>query len=321
MSELRARPVAVRIGPTAAGVVTGIVVGSLLMACLTRPEIGRYLTESVALVCALGAAGIALYAAGLPGGLDLSRSIRTPTTGLAIVAFGAALLTLPFAIMDVSGDGLRGLGDGLARSVALRGGDYESVVMRAFGLVILVGALHVRRSSRLALACSGSLIVGSFLLMGHVRTHGPKAAVMAAMLAHVAAAAMWFGGLLGLGLGLRAARRDPLMSGRLLTSFARLMTVVLTFLLAAGAGLAVLYLPSPRALVQTAYGDVLLIKLAVVATTLVLSSANHRRLVPAAESGDVLAVRVLRVNIAAEQVLLAAVLVITEILMRQNPGG
>jgi len=321
MSELRARPVAVRIGPTAAGVGTGIVVSGLLMTCLLRPEIGRYLTEAVALVCAIGAAGIALYAAGLPGNVDVSRAIRAPATRLAIVAFGAALLTLPFAVMDVSGDGLRGLGDGLARSVALRGGDYESLVMRAFGLVLLVGALRVRRSSRLALACSGSLIVGSFLLMGHVRTHGPKAAVMAAMLAHVAAAAMWFGGLLGLGLGLRDARRDPLTSARLLASFARLMTVVLILLLAAGAGLAVLYLPSPRALVQTAYGDVLLIKLAVVATTLVLSSANHRRLVPAAENGDVLAVRVLRVNIAAEPMLLAAVLVITEILMRQNPGG
>jgi len=59
----------------------------------------------------------------------------------------------------------------------------------------------------------------------------------------------------------------------------------------------------------------------VVATTLVLSAANHRRLVPAAEMGNMTAVRVLRVNIAAEQALLVTVLVITEILMRQNPGG
>ena len=321
MSELRARPVTVRVGPTAAGVITGVSVAGVLMACLMRPEIGRYLAEAVALACALGAAGIALFVAGLSGELDVSSAIRTPTTRLAVVAFGAALLTLPFAVMDVSGDGLRGLGDGLARSVALRGGDYQSVVMRAFGLIVLVGALRLRRSSRLALACSGALIVGSFLLMGHVRTHGPRAAVMAATFAHVGGVAIWFGGLLALGLGLRRARGDVWASGRLLGTFARLMTVVLTLLLAAGVGLAVLYLPSASALWQTAYGDVLLIKLAVVATTLVLSSVNHRRLVPAAEAGNAVAVRVLRVNIAAEQLLLATVLVITEILMRQNPGG
>jgi copper transport protein len=321
MSELGARPVAVRIAPTPAAVITGVAVAGALMACLLRPEIGRYSSEAVALVCAIGAAGLAFFAARLPGELSVLQPIRTTATRLAIVAFGAALLTLPFAVMDVSGDGLRGLGDRLARSVALRGGDYESVVMRAAGLVLLVGALRVRRSSRLALACSGTLIVGSFLLMGHVRTHGPKAAVLATTFAHVGAAAMWFGGLLGLAITLRHVRGDTLTSGRLLAAFARTMSVALALLVAAGVGLAVLYLPSPGALVRTAYGEVLLVKLAIVATTLVLSTANHLRLVPLAESGNASAVRVLRVNLAAEQLLLATVLVVTEILMRQNPGS
>ena len=321
MSELRARPLTVRVGPTAAGVIAGTAVAGVLMACLMRPEIGRYLTEAVALVCALGAAGIALYAIRVPDQRDFVAAIRVPTTRLAIVAFAAALLTLPFAVMDVSGDGLRGLGDGLARAAALRGGDYESVVTRAAGLILLVGALRLRRSSRIALATSAGLIVGSFLLMGHVRTHGPKAAVLVTMFAHVAAASMWFGGLLGLAVALRRARGDGQRSAQLLAAFARLMSVVLVLLLAAGIGLAILYLPSPSALVRTAYGDVLLVKLAVVATTLVLSAANHRRLVPSAQDGNALAVRVLRINIAAEQVLLATVLVVTEILMRQNPGG
>jgi len=321
MSELRARPVTVRLGPTASGVITGIAVAGALMVCLMRPAIGRYLAEAVALVCALGAAGIALYATGFHDERDFVATIRAPTTRLAVVAFAAALLTLPFAVMDVSGDGLRGFGDGLARSAALRGGDYESVVTRAAGLILLVGALRLRRSSRLALITSAALIIGSFLLMGHVRTHGPKAAVLVTMFAHVGAAAMWFGGLLGLAFALRRTRGDTHTSARLLTAFARLMSVVLALLLAAGAGLAILYLPSPRALVVTAYGDVLLIKLAIVAATLVLSTANHRRLVPTARDGNATAVRVLRINIAAEQMLLAAVLVITEILMRQNPGG
>lgn len=321
MSELPATRTSLPDAATAAGVAAGVAVAGTLMLCLLRPEIGRYLTEAVALVCALGAGGIALYLVRIPEQLPTAAALRTLTVRLAVVAFAAALLTLPFAIMDVSGDGLRGLGDGLARSVALRGGDYQSIVARSAGLIVLVGALHLRRISRPALVVSAVLIVGSFLLMGHVRTHGPRAAVLAATLAHVGAAAAWFGGLLGLGYGLRQARDDIRASGRLLVAFARTMSVVLALLLAAGAGLTVLYLPSPGALVHSAYGEVLLVKLAVVATALVLSAANHRRLVPLAETGNMTAVRVVRVNIAAEQVLLMTALVVTEILMRQNPGG
>jgi putative copper export protein len=321
VSELPVRSASWPDAPTTAGVATGIAVAATLMTCLLRPEIGRYLFEAIALVCALGAAGIAWYLARLSGQSPPAAALRTMTVRLAVVAFAAALLTLPFAVMDVSGDGLRGLGDGLARSVALRGGDYQSIVARSAGLVLLVGALRLRRSSPAALVVSAALIVGSFLLMGHVRTHDPRAAVLATTLAHVGAAAAWFGGLLGLGFGLRTARGDPRASGQLLAAFARMMSVVLLLLVAAGIGLSVLYLPSPGALVHTAYGEVLLVKLAVVATTLVLSAANHNRLVPAAETGNMTAVRVLRVNIAAEQALLITVLGITEILMRQNPGG
>jgi copper transport protein len=321
MAGTRAADPGVRDPANVAGIATGVAVAGVLMACLLRPEIGRYLTEAVALVCALGAAGIALYLARLPDEAGPAAALRRWTASLAVTAFAAALLTLPFAVMDVSGDGLRGLGDGLAREAALRGGDYESILARAAGLILLVLALRIGRTSRLAVLVSAILIIGSFLLMGHVRTHGPRAAVLAATFAHVGAAAAWFGGLLGLGFGLRQSRADMRATGRLLATFARTMSVVLALLLAAGVGLAVLYLPSPRALVETAYGEVLLLKLAVVVVTLVLSAANHRRLVPAAEDGNATAVHVLRVNIAAEQVLLVTVLAITEILMRQNPGG
>lgn len=321
MSELRATRTSLSDPSTAAGVATGVFVSGVLLACLMRPEVGRYLTEAIALTCALAAGGIALFLVRIPEQLPPTVALRTLTVRLAVVAFAAALLTLPFAIMDVSGDGLRGLGDGLARSVALRGGDYQSIVARSAGLVLLVGALRLHRFSRSALLLSAVLIVGSYLLMGHVRTHGPRAAVLAATFAHVGAASAWFGGLLALGFGLRQAGDDTRASGRLLAAFARTMSVVLALLLAAGVGLAVLYLPSPGALVHSAYGEVLLVKLAVVATALVLSAANHSRLVPAAETGNVTAVRVLRVNIAAEQLLLATVFVVTEILMRQNPGG
>ena len=219
MSEARAATVTRRDPATVAGIATGAVVAGLLMASLLHPEMGRYLTEAIALVCALGAAGIALFVVVQPGGGEAVMAVRRPAMWLAVAAFAAALITLPFAIMAVSGDGIRGLGDGLARSAALRSGDYETVVARAVGLVVIVGAL----------------------------------------------------------------RRPFSQGGRVVLLLGAL--------------------------------------LAVVAATLVFSTVNHLRLVPAAETGNVRAVRVLRANIAAEQFLLATVLVVTEILMRQNPGG
>jgi copper transport protein len=132
---------------------------------------------------------------------------------------------------------------------------------------------------------------------------------------------MWFGGLVGLGISLHRTRTDMSTSGRLLARFARMMEAGLTLVLAAGVGLAILYLPSIGALVHTAYGQVLLVKLAVLSTVLLVSAANHLRLVPMARLGNATAVRILRTNIAAEQIGLLAVLAITAVLMRQDPHG
>jgi putative copper export protein len=139
--------------------------------------------------------------------------------------------------------------------------------------------------------------------------------------AHLLAAAAWTGGLVGLVVALRSLDGDATAIGGLLHRFARSMTVVLGLLLAGGIGLAVCILPAPGAIVRTAYGQVLLIKLAMVLGVLVVSAANHRRLVPLARRGSARAVQVLRMNVAVEQVGILAVLLVTEILTRQNPGG
>jgi copper transport protein len=240
----------------------------------------------------------------------------------ATATFATALLGLPFLVMALDGRGLRGLGDGLARDLVLRSGDYGSVLMRCGGAIALVLAVRLAARSRpwRALLLLGAVaMAGSFLLTGHTRSHGPAVLVMWLALAHVLAAAGWFGGVVGLGLTLREVRGAA--SARLLTTFAGLMTGVVVMLLSGGLGLALLYLPSPAALFDTAYGQVLLVKLAVVGGVLVLSAANHRRMVPLVSSGRAEALAVLRVNVAVEQIGLLAVVLITDILMRQNPGG
>lgn len=307
--------------PDLAAAATGVVVASLTAACLLAVQFGSYVINGVALATAVLAAGLALFV-GVPGMGVATVPVRRLVLVSAVAAFAAALLTLPFAVMNVDGRGLVGLGDGLARDVALRSGDYEGVLTRCVGAVMIVLALRIGgrpRAVRGLLLAGAVLVAGSFLFTGHARTHGPIAVTLTCALAHALAAAGWFGGVVGLGVSLRSVRGDD--AARLLAGFARCMTGVLALLFAGGLGLALLCLREPGALVHTAYGQVLLVKLAVVGGVLVLSSANHRRLVPMAVRGRADAVAALRLNVAVEQIGLLAVVLITDVLMRQNPGG
>jgi copper transport protein len=303
----------------ATAVAVGLLVAGLTATCLLASGFGVYVVNGIALVAALLTAGLALFAA-LPGAATATLHRLLPAAAATTFAF--ALLSVPFAIMTVDGRGLTGLGDSLARDVVLRSGDYGSVLMRCAGAIVVVLAVrlaHRSGQSRALLLVGAITVAGSFLLTGHVRTHGPVVLVVVCALAHVLAAAAWFGGVVGLGVTLRTVHGAA--AARLLTTFSTLMTGVLTMLLAGGIGLALLYLPSASALVDTAYGQVLLVKLAIVVGLLVLSAANHRRLVPLTTHGRADAVAVLRLNVAVEQIGLLAVVLITDILVRQNPGG
>lgn len=321
MSELRVDPSAWSVPPGLVALAAGLGIAALTAGCLLHPAIGLHATEAVGLVTALLAAGATafLLVARLPTQGPTGRWVALA----ALVGIAAALLSVLFDTMVTGGDGLRGLGDPLARTAVLHSHDLQSVLLRCGGLAVLaVGCRRGRTRLGAWAAGGGALVVtASFVLSGHARSEGPAAFVLACAFAHVLAVTVWFGGLAGLALALHGAKGSDPGAGRLMAGFARLMTGVIALLLAAGTGLAVLYLPGPGALVHSAYGQVLLVKVALVLAVLVVSAANHVRLVPAARDGDRRALHVLRMNIAVEQIGLVAVLLVTEILMRQDPAG
>ena len=322
MADVGNPAVGVRIPPSAAAWSAGVAVAGVALAMLLHPTFGLYLNEGVALIAALGAAGLTTYSMTTPSDIDVRRGVRRPVLALAVTAYVTVLLAVPFDVMVVAGNGLRGLGDGLSRSVVLHSGEFETAVMRSVGLVLLVVSFRWNTRKTNWLGVAGVLfIIGSFALIGHARTGSPHAAATAAVLVHVGAASTWFGGLLGLGISLRHARADVTVCGRLLARFARTMEAVLALVLTAGVGLTILYLPDVDALVHTAYGQVLLIKLGVLSAVLIISASNHTRLVDMARRGNERAVRVLQTNIAMEQIGLLAILAITAVLMRQDPRG
>jgi copper transport protein len=321
MAELRATASALR---TPRATVVAAVAGIVLLADLvTVPDFGVYAVEGVALVVAVAAAGLAFFTALLGDPTDgqvwWGRLVRV----LAVVGFAATLLTVVFSVMVVAGDGIAGLGDATSREAVLRGATYEAALARCTGLCLVAGAftpVAVAERARRPLMLSGGLLVaGSFLLDGHARSHGPTVLVLVCLLAHVVAVAAWVGGVVGVTVALRRRLVDPARFARVLTSFAGLMTGVIAMLLAGGIGLSALYLSSWHAVVSTAYGQVLIVKVGLVAALLMVSASNHLRLVRPAAAGSGPALAALRMNLAVEQIGLLTVLVITEVLSRQNP--
>ncbi|MEI4488684.1 CopD family protein [Frigidibacter sp. MR17.14] len=94
--------------------------------------------------------------------------------------------------------------------------------------------------------------------------------------AHVLAGALWLGALL------------PLLRGgpSALARFSARIPLVLALLIASGIALIVVQLAGPRPALTTAYGQVLMAKLGLVAGLLLLALYNRLRLAPRAEAGD-----------------------------------
>jgi copper transport protein len=154
----------------------------------------------------------------------------------------------------------------------------------------------------------------SYAFAGHVVTAGPRWATVPALLAHASAVAFWVGSL----LPLRAALDDD-DAAALLRRFSRAAACAVAVLVVAGFVIAAIQVRGFAALVATAYGWMLLAKLALVGGLLALAALNKWRLTPALARGEPGAVLALRRTIGAELALVAAILVATAALGTTPP--
>ncbi len=192
----------------------------------------------------------------------------------------------------------------------------------------------------------GGIALGAFTIVGHTRGYGPVALVLTADLLHLTVAAFWIGGLIGLTLLLHATRRPadvphPSRGGgrpstatrtrpdrrqveattAALTRFSGWAAMLVAALAVAGGLLAWRILGSWAALIDTGYGQALLVKLALVGAAVGLAGYNRYRALPAvrvAPDSDA-AWRRLRGTVGAEAAVLVGVLAVTGWLVNSNP--
>lgn len=255
----------------------------------------------------------------LDAGID--QRLRIWRGCAAAVAVFTALNAVPLRGADDLGLGLHGMGDPSTLDLALVGRDVLVLALQVAGLVV---ALLLTRHR--LVATTGALVAASSpAWVGHSRSHGPGLLVLPADVLHLMAGAVWLGGLVGLGLVLGSLRRRERDAATVLSRFSAIAAAVLALVTLTGVIAAWRILGSWSALVHTAYGQVLLVKVAVVAAAAGVAGFNRWRLLPrvVAEGGQAAggeAARVVRSAVWAEASVLVVVLGLTGFLTDLSPN-
>jgi copper transport protein len=249
--------------------------------------------------------------------------LRRITIGAAVLAGLGAALQVPLASLRAQG---LGLGRVLSSyDATLVGNEVVQVAVLVVGAGVLVSQVSAKPpvpQDRVVLVCGGILLALAPAIVGHTRAYGPQVAVVAADALHVAAGAMWFGGLVGLVLTLRPlAGRDGL-AAETLARFSVLAGGLLLAVASAGSFLGWRILGSWSALVETTYGRLVLAKVALVLVVVAVAAWNRFGLLPrvrAAGSSSGGAASLVSRTLAAEAALLLVLLGVTGFLANQSP--
>ncbi|WP_293781203.1 copper resistance protein CopC [uncultured Aeromicrobium sp.] len=233
----------------------------------------------------------------------------TLVAGLAAVVGAVALI--PLTALWESGEGVTAAASAFTTS---------GPATAAAGLVavgVAVGWFGLRRGHAPLTGGAIGLTLGSLIVVGHTRSYGPFWLVLTADLLHVAAAAIWIGGVIGLVIALRARPRARDAAD----TVGRFSSLAAWALLLLGLTATVLYwriAGSIEGLWESTYGRLVLAKLAATLVVAAIGGWNRRTLVPrVGRSKD--AAGTLRRTLVAEAALLTVVVGLTSALVAAAP--
>lgn len=276
------------------------------------PDLLSALLRGLSFVALAQAAGGALFLVTFGAALGPSRRRIERLVRLAALA---ALVILPaqFALEAARMAGsFAGVTDAGLQRFALSTSLAHVLAMRMSGLVMLL--LIPTRShtpGRISGLLAALLLAGSFSLAGHTSTDSQRWLLGPLVTLHVLIVSFWFGALLPLMLVAQQERAEA--AALVVARFSRIAGWLVPGILVAGLILAAWLLKGFQAL-QTMYGALLAIKLAVFISLLGLAALNRWFMGPALASGNPRARRRFRQTVRLEWMLIAAVLVGTAFL-------
>lgn len=234
-----------------------------------------------------------------------ARAGQRFVTAAVLCGLVAAPLSLGFQGLDALGAPLShlaqpviwrtGLGTSFGWTVLI------ALIALGLGLLSLAGPRVVARPFALAgLAGVGVALAAS----GHASAAEPQWLTRPLVFLHGIGIAFWAGALVPLGLALKGSSA---YAAPFLRRFSRLIMPVVAVLAVAGVALAVIQVQTPVALVDTAYGRLLLVKLALLVFLFTLAAVNRWRLTASAEAGSTEVQRRLTRSIGVEILIVLAI--------------
>lgn len=302
-------------------VVSEILKGSSDTGLQTAATMLRLLQYAAGLLAAGGVA----FLAWVHDRNDTERAALVRTVVRAGVAV-AVVTVVSIAVQAslVTGLGLAGafnaasLGDVMGSTFGV-----SSIALIVGAVVLVVAARRLWDPTAVTIAVAGGgIVLASFAITGHTATSTPRWLVVGADIAHILAAATWFGGLALLVVTLRSRRAadDPVGGGEIVSRFSTMATRSIVVVALAGFALSWVEVRAARAVFSTGYGVTLAIKVALVAAVLLIGAYNKRRLVPAIQRAEERAWTRLRTLATAEVAGLLLVVAVTSVLVNLIPA-
>ena len=182
---------------------------------------------------------------------------------------------------------------------------------------------HGHRWSPTASAALGlggfAAVLISFWFDGHTVSKGPWAIHSVVNLVHLGAAAVWGGGVFAMTTvaWMRHRRTERTGLAAMVVRFSSIATVALTAVVVAGLLMTWMILDTPGDLFETRWGQVLIVKVAVVSVAAGLGGYNHFRLRPRLEQqpDDPALAKELRTTLSIESIMFIVVIALTAVLV------
>ncbi|MBR0729883.1 CopD family protein [Bradyrhizobium japonicum] len=218
------------------------------------------------------------------GGVFFARWVAWSTTGMTVPRVALAI-GIPSATASVGALGLDLLG--LPPAALATAAPWKVAFATSAGPALLVAiaamllALMALRSAWYARALAIIALVGvglSLAMTGHAAPAPPEALTRPAIFLHGLGVTIWIGALAPL---VALVSKPTTATLPVVNRFSRIAALAVGVLALTGLALAIVQLEKPVALVETRYGLILSIKLALVTGLLALAALNRFRLTPA----------------------------------------
>ncbi|MGF1611541.1 MAG: FixH family protein [Kiloniellales bacterium] len=280
-------------------------------------EFAKILLRFASNAALLLAAGAALFQvvvlrpedrlAGLVPAIRIGAAIAILSTALGVGVQGGLLAAAPgSALFD---PGIWRLGASTSTGTA------ALVQIPALLVTALATAMRPALVGRIA-AAGGVLVAATSLTQtGHSAGSGWPAQTALAL--HVIAVAYWLGALWPLHWIVRT--RSQSEAATAVRRFSAVAVPAVALLVVAGVGVALTRIDDPATLIDSAYGRILLLKLALVLALVIVAVINRQHLTPALAAGSEASARKLRRNIRFELALATLILLTTAVLAHTAP--